>query len=243
NPTNYEKKATEFAQAANQEVDRLVASGENINDPSLRPVITDSTPNSDNLAPETLVNNKLTVNETVEDAAEDKLDKLPEIVKGAAFDGVELNIEGLFKDKDQSLVSTKLTHNLAGTGIEVEQVGNLIVLHPTAIVEKSGDFEIVLTAQDKNSNGDVLSTVSTVFEIEIESANLPPMVVEAEQARLQSIVDGWYLQQGELFEQTLDVSGLFQDKDGQITDYSADYVGIEGLSAIEDGNAMVTIKG
>ncbi|ETX24660.1 putative acid phosphatase, partial [Vibrio parahaemolyticus IDH02640] len=243
NPTNYEKKATEFAQAANQEVDRLVASGENINDPSLRPVITDSTPNSDNLAPETLVNNKLTVNETVEDAAEDKLDKLPEIVKGAAFDGVELNIEGLFKDKDQSLVSTKLTHNLAGTGIEVEQVGNLIVLHPTAIVEKSGDFEIVLTAQDKNSNGDVLSTVSTVFEIEIESANLPPMVVEAEQARLQSIVDGWYLQQGELFEQTLDISGLFQDKDGQITDYSADYVGIEGLSAIEDGNAIVTIKG
>ncbi|HHG3634487.1 TPA: hypothetical protein ACPV0J_003980 [Vibrio parahaemolyticus] len=243
NPTNYEKKATEFAQAANQEVDRLVASGENINDPSLRPVITDSTPNSDNLAPETLVNNKLTVNETVEDAAEDKLDKLPEIVKGAAFDGVELNIEGLFKDKDQSLVSTKLTHNLAGTGIEVEQVGNLIVLHPTAIVEKSGDFEIVLTAQDKNSNGDVLSTVSTVFEIEIESANLPPMVVEAEQARLQSIVDGWYLQQGELFEQTLDISGLFQDKDGQITDYSADYVGIEGLSAIEDGNAIITIKG
>ncbi|EJE4694920.1 hypothetical protein BFM26_002328 [Vibrio parahaemolyticus] len=243
NPTNYEKKATEFAQAANQEVDRLVASGENINDPSLRPVITDSTPNSDNLAPETVVNNKLTVNETIEDAAEDKLDKLPKIVKGAAFDGVELNIEGLFKDKDQSLVSTKLTHNLAGTGIEVEQVGNLIVLHPTAIVEKSGDFEIVLTAQDKNSNSDVLSTVSTVFEIEIESANLPPMVVEAEQARLQSIVDGWYLQQGELFEQTLDVSGLFQDKDGQITDYSADYVDIEGLSAIEDGNAIVTIKG
>ncbi|HHC6582008.1 TPA: hypothetical protein ACN36A_001729 [Vibrio parahaemolyticus] len=243
NPTNYEKKATEFAQAANQEVDRLVASGENINDPSLRPVITDSTPNSDNLAPETVVNNKLTVNETVEDAAEDKLDKLPKIVKGAAFDGVELDIEGLFKDKDQSLVSTKLTHNLAGTGIEVEQVGNLIVLHPTAIVEKSGDFEIVLTAQDKNSNGDVLSTVSTVFEIEIESANLPPMVVEAEQARLQSIVDDWYLQQGELFEQTLDVSGLFQDKDGQITDYSADYVDIEGLSAIEDGNAIVTIKG
>ncbi|ELB2258237.1 hypothetical protein QNZ79_003097 [Vibrio parahaemolyticus] len=243
NPTNYEKKATEFAQAANQEVDRLVASGENINDPSLRPVITDSTPNSDNLAPETVVNNKLTVNETIEDAAEDKLDKLPKIVKGAAFDGVELNIEGLFKDKDQSLVNTKLTHNLAGTGIEVEQVGNLIVLHPTTIVEKSGDFEIVLTAQDKNSNGDVLSTVSTVFEIEIESANLPPMVVEAEQARLQSIVDGWYLQQGELFEQTLDISGLFQDKDGQITDYSADYVGIEGLSAIEDGNAIVTIKG
>ncbi|TON24501.1 hypothetical protein [Vibrio parahaemolyticus] len=243
NPTNYEKKATEFAQAANQEVDRLVASGENINDPSLRPVITDSTPNSDNLAPETVVNNKLTVNETIEDAAEDKLDKLPKIVKGASFDGVELNIEGLFKDKDQSLVNTKLTHNLAGTGIEVEQVGNLIVLHPTAIVEKSGDFEIVLTAQDKNSNSDVLSTVSTVFEIEIESANLPPMVVEAEQARLQSIVDAWYLQQGELFEQTLDVSGLFQDKDGQITDYSADYVGIEGLSAIEDGNAIVTIKG
>ncbi|MCV5925919.1 hypothetical protein OFO11_28935, partial [Escherichia coli] len=103
---------------------------------------------------------------------------------------------------------------------EVEQVGNLIVLHPTAIVEKSGDFEIVLTAQDIDSSGKVLGTVSTVFQFEIESANLPPMVVETEQARLQSIVDGWYLQQGEVFEQTLDISGLFQDKDGQITDYS-----------------------
>ena len=36
---------------------------------------------------------------------------------------------------------------------------------------------------------------------------------------------------------------MFQDNDGQITDYSADYVEIEGLSAIEDGNAIVTIKG
>lgn len=194
------------------------------------------------MAPETLVNNKLTVNETIEDAAEDKLDKLPKIVKGASFDGVELNIEGLFKDKDQSLVNTKLTHNLAGTGIEVEQVGNLIVLHPTTIVEKSGDFEIVLTAQDKNSNGDVLSTVSTVFEIEIESANLPPMVVEAEQARLQSIVDGWYLQQGELFEQTLDISGLFQDKDGQITDYSADYVALKAYQQLKMAMRLSPLK-
>lgn len=139
-------------------------------------------------------------------------------------------------------MNTKLTHNLAGTGIEVEKVGNLIVLHPTTIVEKSGDFEIVLTAQDKNSNGDVLSTVSTVFEIEIESANLPPMVVEAEQARLQSIVDGWYLQQGELFEQTLDISGLFQDKDGQITDYSADYVALKAYQQLKMAMRLSPLK-
>ncbi|HHF2966434.1 acid phosphatase [Vibrio alginolyticus] len=243
NPTNYEKKATEFAQAANQEVERLVASGENINDPNLRPIITDATPDSDTLAPETAVNNKLTVNKIVEKAAKDKLEKLPKIVQGVDFDGLELDIEGLFADKDQNLVTTKLTHNFAGTGIEVVQTGNLIVLHPTAIVEKAGDFEIVLTAQDIDSSGKVLGTVSTVFQFEIESANLPPMVVETEQARLQSIVDGWYLQQGEVFEQTLDISGLFQDKDGQITDYSADYVDIEGLTVSEDGNAIITIKG
>ncbi|MFX3701681.1 hypothetical protein ACJBSS_12015, partial [Streptococcus suis] len=86
----------------------------------------------------------------------DKLGKLPKIVQGAGFDGVELNIEGLFTDKDQNLVTTKLTHNLAGTGIEVAQTGNLIVLYPTAIVEKAGDFEIVLTAQDIDSSGKVL---------------------------------------------------------------------------------------
>ncbi|MCV5263746.1 hypothetical protein OFC55_39405, partial [Escherichia coli] len=81
-PTNYEKKATEFAQAANQEVERLVASGENINDPNLRPIITDATPDSDTLAPETVVNNKLTINKIVEKAAKDKLEKLPKIVQG-----------------------------------------------------------------------------------------------------------------------------------------------------------------
>ncbi|MCV5738121.1 hypothetical protein OFN56_40100, partial [Escherichia coli] len=78
----------------------------------------------------------------------DKLEKLPKIVQGVDFDGLELDIEGLFADKDQNLVTTKLTHSFAGTGIEVVQTGNLIVLHPTAIVEKAGDFEIVLTAQD-----------------------------------------------------------------------------------------------
>ncbi|WP_045402704.1 hypothetical protein [Vibrio campbellii] len=243
NPANYEKKATEFAQAADQEVDRLVESGADINDPNLRPVITDSTPESENLAPETVVNNKLVVNEDVEEAAEEKLDNLPEIVKGASFDGVELNIEGLFKDKDQNLVTPKLSHNLGGTGIEVRIEGNQLVLLPAAEVTKAGEFEIILTAEDKDSAGKALSTVSTVFELDIETANQAPIVIEEEQKRLQSIVDGWQLQQGEAFEQTLDISGLFQDNDGQITDYSADYVEIEGLSAIEDGNAIVTIKG
>ncbi|APX07667.1 acid phosphatase [Vibrio campbellii] len=243
NPANYEKKATEFAQAADQEVDRLVESGADINDPNLRPVITDSTPESENLAPETVVNNKLVVNEDVEEAAEEKLDNLPEIVKGASFDGVELNIEGLFKDKDQNLVTPKLSHNLGGTGIEVRIEGNQLVLSPAAEVTKAGEFEIILTAEDKDSAGKTLATVSTVFELDIETANQAPIVIEEEQKRLQSIVDGWQLQQGEAFEQTLDISGLFQDNDGQITDYSADYVEIEGLSAIEDGNAIVTIKG
>ncbi|NDJ81903.1 acid phosphatase [Vibrio campbellii] len=243
NPANYEKKATEFAQAADQEVDRLVESGADINDPNLRPVITDSTPESENLAPETVVNNKLVVNEDVEEAAEEKLDNLPEIVKGASFDGVELNIEGLFKDKDQNLVTPKLSHNLGGTGIEVRIEGNQLILLPAAEVTKAGEFEIILTAEDKDSAGKALSTVSTVFELDIETANQAPIVIEEEQKRLQSIVDGWQLQQGEAFEQTLDISGLFQDNDGQITDYSADYVEIEGLSAIEDGNAIVTIKG
>ncbi|WP_440885530.1 acid phosphatase [Vibrio campbellii] len=243
NPANYEKKATEFAQAADQEVDRLVESGADINDPNLRPVITDSTPESENLAPETVVNNKLVVNEDVEEAAEEKLDNLPEIVKGASFDGVELSIEGLFKDKDQNLVTPKLSHNLGGTGIEVRIEGNQLILLPAAEVTKAGEFEIILTAEDKDSAGKTLATVSTVFELDIETANQAPIVIEEEQKRLQTIVDGWQLQQGEAFEQTLDISGLFQDNDGQITDYSADYVEIEGLSAIEDGNAIVTIKG
>ncbi|MET2950527.1 hypothetical protein ABXV18_20665 [Vibrio owensii] len=241
NPANYEKKATEFAKEADAIVGEMTQ--EQITDVNNKPVIQDSTPNSNELSPVPVYNNKLVVNEDVEEAAEDKLESLPEIVKGAGFDGVELNIEGLFKDKDQNLVTPKLTHNLAGTGIEARIEGNQLVLSPAAEVTKAGEFEVILTAEDKDSAGKALSTVSTVFDLNIETANQAPVVIEEEQKRLQSIVDGWQLQQGEAFEQTLDISGLFQDNDGQITDYSADYVEIEGLSAIEDGNAIVTIKG
>ncbi|CAE6935102.1 COG2931 [Vibrio sp. B1ASS3] len=241
NPVNYEKKATEFAKEADAIVGEMTQ--EQITDVNNKPVIEDSTPNSNELSPVPVYNNKLVVNEDVEEAAEDKLDNLPEIVKGAGFDGVELNIEGLFKDKDQNLVTPKLTHNLAGTGIEARIEGNQLVLSPAAEVTKAGEFEIILTAEDKDSSGKTLATVSTVFELDIETANQAPTIIEEEQKRLQSIVDGWQLQQGEAFDQTIDISGLFKDEDGQLEEYSAESISIDGLSIDEDDNAIITIEG
>ncbi|MDK9782619.1 acid phosphatase [Vibrio sp. B172a] len=241
NPANYEKKATEFAKEADAIVGEMTQ--EQITDVNNKPVIEDSTPNSNELSPVPVYNNKLVVNEDVEEAAEDKLDNLPEIVKGAGFDGVDLNIEGLFKDKDQNLVTPKLTHNLAGTGIEARIEGNQLVLSPAAEVTKAGEFEIILTAEDKDSSGKTLATVSTVFELDIETANQAPTIIEAEQKRLQSIIDDWQLQQGEAFEQTLDISGLFKDEDGQLEEYSAESISIDGLSIDEDDNAIITIEG
>ncbi|GAB7225890.1 hypothetical protein VoSk93_51110 [Vibrio owensii] len=241
NPANYEKKATEFAQAADAIVGEMTQ--EQITNVNNKPVIEDSTPNSNELSPVPVYNNKLLVNEDVEEAAEDKLENLPEIVKGAGFDGVELNIEGLFKDKDHDLVTPKLTHNLAGTGIEARIEGNQLVLSPAAEVTKAGEFEIILTAEDKDSSGKTLATVSTVFELDIETANQAPIIIEAEQKRLQSIIDDWQLQQGEAFEQTLDISGLFKDEDGQLEEYSAESISIAGLSIDEDDNAIIAIEG
>ncbi|WP_199438283.1 acid phosphatase [Vibrio owensii] len=241
NPTNYEKKATEFAKEADAIVGEMTQ--EQITDVNNKPVIEDSTPNSNELSPVPVYNNKLVVNEDVEEAAEDKLENLPEIVKGAGFDGVVLNIEGLFKDKDQNLITPKLTHNLAGTGIEARIEGNQLVLSPAAEVTKAGEFEIILTAEDKDSSGKTLATVSTVFELDIETANQAPTIIEAEQKRLQSIIDDWQLQQGEAFEQTLDISGLFKDEDGQLEEYSAESISIAGLSIDEDDNAIITIEG
>ena len=241
NPANYEKKATAFAKEADAIVGEMTQ--EQITNVNNKPVIEDSTPNSNELSPVPVYNNKLLVNEDVEEAAEDKLDNLPEIVKGAGFDGVELNIEGLFKDKDHDLVTPKLTHNLAGTGIEAHIEGNQLVLSPAAEVTKAGEFEIILTAEDKDSTGKTLATVSTVFELDIETANQAPTIIEAEQKRLQSIIDDWQLQQGEAFEQTLDISGLFKDEDGQLEEYSAESISIAGLSIDEDDNAIITIEG
>lgn len=241
NPSSYLKKATDFAENANEIVNDLIESGEDITRPDLRPVIIDSTPDSDNLAPETVENYKLTINESVKNAAENTLNDL-EIVKGSVFNGVTINVEGLFQDKDQNLVTTELTENLVDSGIQASLVSNQLTLS-SAEALKAGTFEITLTAQDLSSSGKEMSEVSVVFTIEVKSVNQAPVLVEAEQARLQTIIDGWQLQQGEAFEQTLDISGLFTDEDGEVVDYDTQYVEVEGLSISENDNAIIAIKG
>lgn len=239
NPSSYVNKAADFAQVANDIVNSMTE--EEITDVNNKPVIEDSAPESDELSPVTVNNTKLTISASVKTAAEEALNNL-EIVKGTVFGGVTINVEGLFQDKDQNLVTPELTENLADAGIQVNLVSNQLTLS-SAEALKAGTFAITLTAQDLNSSGKEMSDVSVVFTIKIESANQAPLVVETEQTRLQAIVDGWQLQQGEAFEQTLDISGLFTDGDGEVVDYNTQYVAVEGLSISENDNAIITIKG
>ncbi len=239
NPSSYDNKATDFAQAAKEIVNSMTE--EEVSDVNNKPVIEDSAPESSELTPNTVYNNKLTINASVKAAAEETLNTL-ELVKGTVFTGATINVEGLFADKDQNLVTPNLTENLADAGIEVSLVGNQLTLL-SGEATKAGEFEITLTAKDLDSSGNELREISVVFTIKVESANQAPTVVEAEQVRLQLIVDGWQLQQGEAFEQTLDVSSLFNDEEGDTISYAKNNVEVEGLAISIDENAIITIKG
>ncbi len=234
NPSSYEKKATEFAQAANTIVSNMTE--EEVADVNNKPVIIE-----DSGSLTEVTNSKLTISEEVKTAAEADLIKL-EIVKGTVFSGATVSIEGLFLDTDQSTVATDVNGDLAEAGIEVSLEGNQLVLAYAAEVTKAGEFEIILTAKDLNNKAEKLGEVSVVFTVNIDSVNQAPVVVESEQTSLQSIVDNWQLQQGELFEQTLNIFDLFEDKDGQIENYTAS-ISVDGLSIDVNDNAIITVKG
>ncbi|MGF1725456.1 Ig-like domain-containing protein [Photobacterium nomapromontoriensis] len=241
NPTSYEKKATEFAEKADAIVNEMVENGEDIKDVNNKPVIEDTTPDSDNLVPEVITNSKLIVDATVKDAV---VAALPKLKEDDNFTGAEIAIAGLFVDADQKAgVIPSIKNNLDGTGITASIVGDKLVLSPAHPVMKPGSYTITLTATDLDSKAAELATISTELTLNIEALNQAPVVVDAEKTALQSEVDAWYLQAGEAFEQTLNISTLFNDNDGSITKLLAGNISVAGLTATTNGNGIVTITG
>lgn len=242
NPTNYEKKATEFATVASDEVEKMTE--EEVKDVNNKPVIEDANPESDNLVPEVITNSKLIVDATVK---EKEAAKIPLLKEHDDFTDVTLNLQGLFIDNDQKNgVIPTLTHDLDGTGITVSFIEGDLTLSATQQLTEPGKYSITLTATDLDSEGAELDTagkVSTVFNITIEAFNQAPVVVEAEKIALQNQIDSWDLQAGEEFHGSINVSALFEDKDGSVVSYWGTDITVKGLDIPDVDKPTQTIEG
>ncbi|PSW15450.1 hypothetical protein C9J01_00045 [Photobacterium rosenbergii] len=249
--TSYEDKAIDFAKQADAIVEDMVDKGENINDVNIKPVIVDKNDgNSDaSFDPEVITNIKLFVDNKVFKTAQDAF---PTIEENENFGGATLDITGLFVDEDRKVdgdrtvaIIPELEDTLEETGINVSlsNDGTMLTLDPVNPVVSPGKYTITLTAQDIDSEGNVVGTSSAVFKVEVKSENFAPVVVDAQKEAIQKQVNSWYLQQGEAVDLTLDIKNLFTDNDGTIAGYEASDMTIAGLNLSVDNNGIVAVSG
>ncbi|KAB0287568.1 hypothetical protein F2P58_14100 [Vibrio fortis] len=126
-----------------------------------------------------------------------------------------------------------------------DDLNGLVIDSNTGIISgdltNAGTYDYQIFAKDEH---DALSYPLNLKVIKL-AENLAPEVVEEEKARLQSVIDGWQLQEGEAFNQTIDLSGLFNDTDGDIVKYRSGGLTVDGLTITptEDTSSIVTISG
>ncbi|MGF1815697.1 hypothetical protein [Vibrio splendidus] len=242
NPTTYVEKSEQFAKEANRIIDEELTESE-LNDPDIKPVIEDKAALGDDLDPVIVTNNKLVVTESV---LETEQGKIPTLEENGRSSNIVLDITGLFVDKDQTTITPVVTHNIpAATGIVVTLTGNTLTLSASDDINASGDFEVTLTAEDKNSTPKVVGSAIATFNVKIEAANQVPTVDHEEYNVLQAEISNWQLEVGVPFEQTINIVNLFTDKDGDIVSYRTGAMTIPGLtvSPQEGTNPIITISG
>ncbi|WP_158132885.1 hypothetical protein [Vibrio navarrensis] len=246
NPSSYDKKAVQFAEEAGKIVATLTT--EQVNEVNYKPVIKDTAPEGETLAPSEIVNNKLVVSSTVQSQAQKSLNALT-IVQEENFSPARIALNGLFSDLDQPTIEIKVgtASTLTEAGLVANMDGSdLVISAKESGVIKAGEFTIVLQAQDKASDASLVgSPVSTKLMLKVMSANLAPVVNEEAKAQIQAEIDGWQLQEGELFSQTINLASLFSDSDGVIKSTTVGLGGVvDGLSSNTDlENLIVTISG
>lgn len=151
---------------------------------------------------------------------------------------LDLDASTLFQDAEGDTVTFELKE-LA------DDLNGLVIDSTTGIISgeltKAGTYDYQIFAKDEHG---ALSYPLNLKVVKL-AENLAPEVVEEEKARLQSVIDGWQLQEGEVFNQTINLSSLFNDTDGDIVKYRSGGLTVDGLTITptEDTSSIVTISG
>lgn len=172
----------------------------------------------------------------VHDQANGQLDPIV-MVKGDAW--APINASQNFSDAEDDALTYELKE-LTGklNGLVIDNVSGIISGTPEAV----GEFNYQVFAKDEHQS----LSYPLNLKVTIEAENTAPVLNKDEEARLQKEeVETWYLQEGEAFSQTLNISHLFKDEDGSIEGIRVGLGGVvDGLSVDTDReNMLVTIHG
>lgn len=220
------EKQLELTDAIAQETKEVIDNGENLEDFS--PVI--EVP-EDGSAPIVTPNSR-----PVHDQADSQLNPIV-MVKGDAW--APINASQNFSDAEGDVLTYELKE-LTGklNGLIIDKVTGVISGTPETV----GEFNYQIFAKDEHQS----LSYPLNLKVTVEAENTAPVLNKDEEARLQKEeVETWYLQEGEAFSQTLNISQLFKDEDGSIEGIRVGLGGVvDGLSVDTDReNMLVTIHG
>ncbi|UTT84256.1 putative Ig domain-containing protein [Vibrio pelagius] len=113
----------------------------------------------------------------------------------------------------------------------------------TGVPEKAGSFVYHIFATDTHD----ARSYPLTFEVTVLTENKPPVLDEGELANLQSTMNAWVMTEGETLDDTLDVSALFTDSDGDDLDYKVETtlstVTRTGFNALVSDDGIVSFTG
>ncbi|WP_342651594.1 Ig domain-containing protein [Vibrio metschnikovii] len=240
NPESYGQNAAQFAEQAAELVGNM--GDTEIKDVNQRPVIINENAES-GFTPNVVTNHKLQVSKEVKGKLEDDFAKL-NLKQGDTFADQAFSIADLFSDKDQPTVEVTLEHNLEASGLSAKIDHQQLVVSSNGSELKAQDnLYLILVATDKDDQKAELGQVRVQLNLQIAALNQAPVINLAEKETLQQQIDAWYLQQGEAFDQSIDISALFNDTDGQVVSHWGGEVQVAGLTIADVDSPMITLSG
>ncbi|MDA3139822.1 Ig domain-containing protein [Vibrio metschnikovii] len=241
NPASYDQNAAQFAEQAAELVGKM--DDTEIKDVNQRPVIINENESAESgFTPNVVTNHKLQVSKEVKGKLEDDFAKL-NLKQGDTFAGQTFSIANLFSDQDQTTVEVTLEQNLVGSGLSAEIIDQQLVLSSNGEIKAQDNLYLILVATDKDNQGIKRGEVGVQLNLKVTTLNQAPVINQAEKDKLQQQIDAWYLQQGEAFDQSINISELFSDHDGQFLSYWGGEVQVAGLTIADVDSPMITLSG
>ncbi|EKO3666619.1 hypothetical protein M3891_002376 [Vibrio metschnikovii] len=244
NPASYDQNAAQFAEQAAKLVDKM--DDTEIKDVNQRPVIINDNENENaesGFTPNVVTNHKLQVSKEVKGKLEADFANL-NLKEGDTFADQAFSIADLFSDKDQPTVEVTLEQNLKPSGLSAKIDHQQLVVSSNGSELKAQDnLYLILVATDKDNQEAKLGKVRVQLNLKVTALNQAPVINLAEKETLQQQIDAWYLQQGEAFDQSINISALFNDTDGQVVSYWGGEVQVAGLTIADVDSPMITLSG
>jgi len=145
------------------------------------------------------------------------------------------NVSDKFEDAegDDMTFTMMVVDGDGNNGLSIDSETGMITGEP----EGAGSFVYHIFATDEHD----ARSYPLTFEVTVLTDNQPPVVDEGELASLQSTMNTWMLTEGELLTDTLDVSSLFTDQDGDALTYKVETT--LSTAARTGFNALVSEEG